>query len=126
MPDLVCTGAALQCSFGTASATFSAAGTRISAGTAAGAVSDTAASNVPPFGQCTSLGNPQVNSATQGANGILTPQPCQPVLTGDWTPGSVRVKIGPAAALDSASQCTCSYGGVITVTSAGQSAATLA
>ena len=36
MPNLVCTGATLQCSFGTTPATFSASGTETSAGSAAG------------------------------------------------------------------------------------------
>ena len=125
MPELVCTGATLKCSSGTASATFSATAGRVSAGAAAGVVSDITTSNVPPFGNCTSLGNPAVNSATQTAGGTLAPQPCQPVLPGDWTPGSSRVKAGPAAVLDSASQCACTWGGSITVAEAGQSAATL-
>ena len=125
MPDLVCTGATLACSFGTAPATFSATGGKVTAGAAAGVVSDITTSNVPPFGNCTSLNNPAVKSATDLAGGTLTPQPCQPVLPGDWAPGSARVRSGPAAALDSASRCACTWGGDITVTDAGQSAATL-
>ncbi len=125
MPDLVCTGAMLQCSFGTSPATFSATGAKVSAGAAAGVVSDTDTANVPPFGNCMSLNNPAVLSATQAANGALTPQPCQPVLTGDWTPGSARTRVGPAAALTSDSQCSCSWGGAITVTDAGQARAAL-
>jgi Domain of unknown function (DUF4280) len=122
MPDLVCTGAELRCSYGTASATFSASGARVSAGAAAGVVSDTGTANVPPFGNCTSLLNPMVNSATQAA-GALTPQPCQPVLIGDWTSGSARAQIGQVAALTSDSQHSCSWGGIVTVTDAGQARA---
>jgi len=124
MPHLVRTGATLKCSFGTAPATFSATGGRVSASAAAGVVSDITAANVPPFGNCTSLGNPAVNAATAMA-GTLTPQPCQPVLPSAWTPGSARVRVGPAAALDSASQCSCTWGGDITVTDPGQTATTL-
>lgn len=123
MPDLVCTGATLRCSEGTAPATFSAAGASVSAGSAAGVVSDTAA--IPPFGNCTSLSNPAVNAATQAAQGVLTPQPCLPVVTGNWTPGSARVTVGQPAALTSSSQCTCSWGGAISVTDAGQTRASL-
>src|SRR5262249_9609555 len=99
VPNLVCTGATLKCSFGTAPATFSATPGRVSAGAAAGVVSDTTTSNVPPFGNCTSLRNPAVNTATQAAGGTLAPQPCQPVVLRDWSPGAARVKAGPAAAL---------------------------
>jgi hypothetical protein len=86
-------------------------------------VSDVTAANVPPFGLCTSLSNPQVAEATQAAQEVLTPQPCVPVLS-NWSPGSVRVTIGTAAALNDAAQCTCSWDGVVTVTDAGQTSAT--
>lgn len=124
MPNLVCTGATLQCSFGTTPSTFTATGTRVAAGAPAGVVTDFAAANVPPFGMCTSLSNPQVAQATADAEGVLTPQPCQPVLS-DWSPGSEQVTIGGVAALDDSSQCTCDWDGVLTVTDAGQNAASL-
>jgi hypothetical protein len=124
MPSLVCTGATVQCSFGTTPATFAASGTQASAGGAAGVVTDVAPENVPPFGLCTSLANPQVASATAAASNVLTPQPCQPVLS-PWTPGSARVKIGEVPALDDASQCSCAWGGVVTVSAAGQAAASV-
>ncbi|SRR5271170_7623455 len=123
MPNLVCTGATLQCSFGTTPAIFAASGTQASAGSPAGVVTDVAAANVPPFGLCMSLSNPQVAAATSAA-GILTPQPCQPVLA-PWSPGSVRVTIGEVGALDDSSQCTCAWGGVVTVSDAGQTAASV-
>jgi hypothetical protein len=126
MPNLVCTGAALECSNGTGATSFSATGARVSAGGAAGVVSDiTAANNKPPaFGSCTSMSNPAVNSATV-TSGFLSPQPCEPVLTGNWTPGSARVTVGQVAALTSDSQCTCAWGGAITVTNPGQTRVTL-
>jgi Domain of unknown function (DUF4280) len=120
MGSLVCDGAVLQCSFGTTPSTFSASSTDVS-GTeaAAGAVTDVGSENVPPFGMCTSLSNPQVASATAAANGALTPQPCQPVLS-PWTPGSSGVTIDGNPALDDSSTCSCSWGGTITIGSAGQ------
>jgi Domain of unknown function (DUF4280) len=124
MPNLVCTGASLQCSFGTTPAMFAASGTQTSAGSPAGVVTDVAAANVPPFGMCMSLSNPQVATATTAANGTLTPQPCQPVLS-PWSPGSVRVTIGEVGALDDSSQCNCTWSGVVTVSAAGQSAASI-
>lgn len=125
MPNLVCTGAQLQCSMGTAPGVFSASQARVSAGSPAGVVTDTeAGANVPPFGLCQSLSNPQVASATSAADGILTPMPCEPVLSA-WTPGSARVTLGGFAALDDSSQCTCTWAGVVTVSDAGQTAASL-
>jgi hypothetical protein len=119
MPDLVCTGATLQCSFGTTPATFAASGSQVSAGDPVGVVTDVASANVPPFGMCMSLSNPQVASATAAAAGTLTPQPCQPVLS-PWSPGSAQVTIGGVSALDDSSQCNCTWGGVVTMSDAGQ------
>lgn len=124
MANLVCTGAALQCSMGTTPATFSASGTQVTAGAAAGVITDISPSNVPSFGMCQSLANPQVASATATALGVLTPQPCMPVLT-PWTPGSSKVTIGQVPALDDSSQCQCSWAGAISVSSAGQTSTTL-
>ena len=120
---LVCTGAMLQCSFGTSPATFTASGTRTSAMSPAGVVTDVAPSNVPSFGMCMSLSNPQVASATS-ASGVLSPMPCVPVLS-PWTPGATRVTIEQVAALDDSSQCECTWAGVITVSSAGQTDTTV-
>lgn len=124
MPSQVCTGASLQCSFGSAPSTFAASGVEVSATAAAGVVTDVTPSNVPPFGLCTSLANPQVAAATLAASGTLTPQPCQPVLS-PWTPGSSEVTIGSVPALDDSSQCSCAWGGVVTVSAAGQTSVTL-
>jgi Domain of unknown function (DUF4280) len=121
MPTQVCTGATVQCSFGTTPATFAASGAEVSAGAAAGVVSDVDPENVPAFGLCSSLSNPQVASATTAAGGTLAPQPCLPVLS-EWTPGSARVTIGAVPALDDASQCSCAWDGVVTVSSPGQAA----
>jgi hypothetical protein len=121
MPSQVCTGATLQCSFGTTPCTFSAFGVEVSATATAGVVTDVAPANVPGFGLCSSLANPQVASATSAASGTLTPQPCVPVLS-PWGPGSPRVTIGAVPALDDASQSSCAWAGIVTVSSAGQTA----
>jgi hypothetical protein len=124
MGSQVCSGAALQCSFGTAPSTFAATGVQVDATAAAGVITDVAPSDVPPFAMCTSLSNPQVASATAAASGTLTPQPCVPVLQ-PWSPGASKVTIGEVAALDDSSQCNCSWGGVVTVSSAGQTSVTV-
>jgi hypothetical protein len=118
MPSQVSTGALLACSFGAAPSTFAASGVEVSATAAAGVVTDIAASNVPPFGLCSSAANPQV-AAANGA-----PQPCLPVLS-PWTPGSSGVTIGGAPALDDSSQCNCAWGGAITISSSGQTSVML-
>ncbi|HLI56832.1 MAG TPA: DUF4280 domain-containing protein [Actinomycetota bacterium] len=119
MGSQVVTGAMLQCSMGAAPSTFAASGIAVSATTPAGVITDTGPANVPPFGLCQSPANPQVAAATAAAQGVLTPQPCQPVLT-PWTPGAAQLSIGGVPALDDASQCSCAWAGVVTVTDAGQ------
>jgi hypothetical protein len=122
MGNQVVTGATLQCSLGTVPATFSATGAKVKATTAGGVVTDVTPSNVPAFGLCTSLSNPQVAAASSA--GPVVPQPCVPVLK-PWSPGSSTVTIGGVAALDSSSQCSCSWGGAISVKSPGETAVTI-
>jgi Domain of unknown function (DUF4280) len=116
MPNLVCTGATLQCSFGTIPSTFAASGLQVSASSPAGVVTDVTPANVPPFGLCTTPSNPEVAAAE-------APSPCVPVLVAPWQPGSLQVTIGGVNALDDSCTCTCTWGGVVTVSAAGQVAA---
>lgn len=76
--------------------------------------------NVMPFGMCTTLTNPQVAAATSAAQGVLTPQPCIPVTSAPWTPGSPTVMIKNKPALNSSSTLMCNWGGMISVTNPGQ------
>jgi hypothetical protein len=125
MANLVSTGATLQCSMGTTPASFAATGQAVSGMTPAGVVTDIGAASIPPFGMCMSPSNPQVAAATAAAQGVLTPQPCLPVIAAPWTPGSASVVLDGVAALDDSSQCACNWGGSIAVSSPGQAAATL-
>jgi hypothetical protein len=75
---------------------------------------------VQPFGMCSSLANPTVASATSAANGVLTPMPCVPNIPAPWTPGNPLVLVGGLPVVTQTSTCTCAWGGVITVTQAGQ------
>jgi hypothetical protein len=124
MASQVVTGATLQCSMGTTPSTFAASGIAVSATTPAGVITDTGPGSIPPFGLCQSPANPQVAAATAAASGTLTPQPCQPVLM-PWAPGAAQVSVGGAPALDDASQCSCAWAGMITVTDAGQTSTTV-
>ena len=76
--------------------------------------------NIMPFGMCTTLSNPQVAAATSAALGVLTPQPCIPVTTSPWVPGSPTVMVGGNPALQNSCQLMCQWGGVIAVNAAGQ------
>lgn len=75
--------------------------------------------NIAPFALCRSLANPQVATATAAAMGVLTPQPCLPVVPGPWTPGTATVEVGPFAALTDTSTCQCTWTGIIEVLGPG-------
>lgn len=119
MGQQVVTAAQCRCSYGSAPATFSATSLSVSASMAAGGVRDVKSGSIATFGMCSSLANPAVASATSAANGVLTPQLCVPVLAA-WSPGARQVAFSSVASVDDASTCSCSWGGVIQVTVAGQ------
>ena len=121
MADIVVMGATVKCSFGQGPGTASLVlvptmidGTNMAIAT----TQDNTIMNIATFGMCTTASNPAV-SAAQGA-----PSACIPVITAPWSPGSPTVTVGGKAALTSDSMCNCSYGGMITVDKAGQSAIT--
>ncbi|MGZ8620846.1 MAG: PAAR-like protein, partial [Actinomycetota bacterium] len=62
--------------------------------------------------------------ATSAAMGVLTPQPCIPVITGPWAPGSTELRMGGVPVLTSNSMCTCAWGGSISIVAAGQAKVT--
>ena len=116
--------AQLMCSFGVAPSVLQVVpkGRPVQAGgQMAATIQDFAPNvNIMPFGMCTTLSNPQVASATSAALGVLTPQPCIPVTTSPWSPGSPTVQINGAPALTNSCMCNCAWGGVITITNPGQ------
>lgn len=75
--------------------------------------------NILPFGFCGSLMNPAVSAATAAASGVLTPQPCVPVIPAPWTPGAGRTTIAGQVALDAMASCACLWGGVVCVMQPG-------
>ena len=125
MSMLVTNGAMMMCSFGMAPSTLVVPPTsRVLSGTSAANIGDCIPNvNIPPFGMCSSLANPTVASATSAALGVLTPQPCIPVIAGTWLPGSPTVMIGGKPAVNQTCKCMCSYGGVIQITNPGQTKA---
>ena len=122
MPNQVCTGAVMTCSFGMAPSTFNATPRPVlTSQMVAGIITDNIPiMNVPPFGMCTTVTNPAVAAATAAALGVLTPMPCVPVLPAPWVPGAPTVLITYIPALDDTSKLMCAWGGVISLTFAGQ------
>ncbi len=124
----VCNGAQLTCSFGTAPSSLLVLPTNkvLTSSLPAATVQDMQPFvNILPFAMCTSMANPTVVSATAAAMGVLTPMPCIPVPAGIWVPGVPKTLIGGVPAIDNSCTLTCAYGGVITITNAGQQKETI-
>jgi hypothetical protein len=122
MPQQVCTGASMTCTFGMVPSTFVATLRPVlTSQMACGVITDNVPmANVPPFGMCTSMANPTVAAATAAALGVLTPMPCVPVLPAPWAAGAPTVLIGDVPALDNVSKLTCAWAGVISFVTPGQ------
>jgi len=123
MAQQVISGANLSCSFGTTPSSLTVLpSNRVNAQSmpAATIMENAPFVNIAPFGMCTTVSNPQVASATSAASGVLTPQPCIPVTTSPWTPGSSTVMIGNKPALNNNCRLTCMWGGMISINTAGQ------
>lgn len=123
MPQQVCMGAMMTCSFGAAPSSLIVLPTNK---TTTGYMPDAnIMDNIPfvnimPFAMCSSLANPTVAAATTAALGVLTPMPCIPVTVAPWVPGSATVMIGNMPALNNSCSLNCMWGGVITISNAGQ------
>ena len=124
MGIVVVTGAQLICSFGAAPSVLNATSqtTCLGCSKPVATISDVSAgSNIPPFGMCSSMANPQVASATAAAMGVLTPQPCTMVPMGTWTTSGGKILVGGKPVLTGDGCLTCSLGmGQIKITSPGQ------
>ncbi|MCB2181919.1 MAG: DUF4280 domain-containing protein [Desulfobulbaceae bacterium] len=128
MAKQVCMGAMLQCSFGTAPSALVVTPENkvLTAVPDANIMNFTPMKNIMPFAMCTTQSNPAVAAATSAATtaalGVYTPTPapCIPATASPWAPGASTVLIADQPALTDSSTLTCSYGGVITVKSAGQ------
>jgi hypothetical protein len=122
MAKLVVHGATLKCSEGASPSTLSIlpVNPALADEQRAATIMDfTPMSNVAPFGMCKTQANPQVAAATAAAQGVLTPQPCVPVITGPWSPGSPCVQIEHQKALTDDSTCRCAWTGTIEIADPG-------
>jgi hypothetical protein len=123
MPQQVCMGAQLQCSFGAAPSNLVVLPlNRVMTSNmpAANIMDNKPMVNILPFGTCMSLANPTVAAATSAAMGVLTPMPCIPMTTAPWAPGVPTVLIGNQPAVDNMCKLMCNWGGVIQVVNPGQ------
>ena len=121
MPTTVTSTALLTCSFGMTPTALNVISTVSASSLPMGnTMSNKPLVNVPTFGMCTSLTNPLVATATAAALGVLTPMPCLPALVSPWLPGAIPVVNGSMPTLHSGCKLMCTYGGAISVTSAGQ------
>jgi len=129
MPQQVCMGAMMMCSFGVApSSLIVLPQNRVMTSNmpAANIMDNKPIVNIPPFGMCSSIANPVVAAATAAALGVLTPMPCIPATVAPWMPGSPTVMIANMPALNNTCTLNCMWGGVITISQPGQMTHTVA
>lgn len=123
MPQQVCMGAMMTCSFGAAPSSLIVLPlNRVMTSNmpAANIMDNKPIVNIPPFAMCTSMANPTVIAATTAAFGVLTPMPCVPVTVAPWAPGSPTVMIANMPALNNTCMLNCTWGGVISISQPGQ------
>lgn len=120
---LVCQGAMCACTFGAAPSTFGVLPEKkvLTSTPCATIMDNKPGTNILPFGMCSNPANPQVAAATAAALGVLTPQPCMPMTTAPWAPGSPTVLIGNTPALSVSCKLMCNWGGIISISNPGQS-----
>ena len=123
MPQQVCMGAMMSCTFGAAPSTMSVLPVNrvmTSNMPAANIMDHVPFLNIAPFGMCNSPSNPMVAAATAAALGVLTPMPCVPATVPPWTPGATKTMVANQPALHNGCTLNCLWGGVISFSQAGQ------
>jgi hypothetical protein len=122
MPNCVCSGATLQCSFGVAPSVLNVLPINcVMEGTPAANIMDfIPIMNIAPFALCNSPSNPVVIALTAAAFGVPTPAPCIPVTVSPWIAGNPKVLLANSPILTDDSQLNCMWAGVISIKQAGQ------
>ncbi len=123
MPQHVCNGATLQCTFGLAPSTLIVLPVNrvLTSNQPAANINDYIPMvNIMPFAMCASIANPAVAAATAAALGVLTPMPCLPVIPAPWVAGAPTVLLANMPSLDNISKLTCMWAGVISINNPGQ------
>lgn len=124
MGILVVSGAMVSCTFGNAPGTLNVTSqvSSLADGKPIATIKDNAPNvNIPSFGMCISMANPQVAAATAAALGVLTPQPCLLMAAGTWIPTKPTVLIANTPCLCNDSKLMCMNGmGCISIGTPGQ------
>lgn len=123
MPNQVCNGATMECTFGSNPSDLVVLPVKqvfTEDEPAANIMDHIPLTNILPFGMCCSLANPAVAAATSAAFGVLTPQPCIPVTLFPWVAGADTVLLQDFPTLDNISELMCLWGGVITFITPGE------
>lgn len=120
MPQHVCNGALIKCSFafpppGTGSLMVLPMNKMMTTNQPAATIMDNKPMvNIMPFGQCMSPSQPSMAS-------LGVPGPCVPATPIPWSPGAPTVMLGNIPVLNNTSTLTCvAMGGVITIMMPGQ------
>jgi hypothetical protein len=128
MPDQVCMGAMMTCSFGVAPGSLIVLPTNkvmTSNMPAANIMDHIPMVNIPTFGMCNSTTNPAVIALTAAALGVHTPAPCIPATVAPWAPGASKTMIANMPALDNSCTLNCLWSGEISFSQAGQTQCTV-
>ncbi|MDR1811857.1 MAG: DUF4280 domain-containing protein [Candidatus Fibromonas sp.] len=127
MPYYVCKGAKLKCSMGSDQSNLEVMHlekpVNLCGQSNASIMDHKPLTNIKPFGQCKSLANPVVASATAANYGKLQKMPCIPNTASPWLNGKMNVLVKGQPALLDSSKCLCLWAGVIEITDAGQKTA---
>ena len=112
MGAFVTDGATVICPFGTKPASLKVTSQRkfIANGKPVATIQDASIINIPGFGMCSAMTNPQVAAATAAALGVLTPQPCMFSSAGSWIPSQTKVLAEGKPCLTTGASIVCMTG----------------
>ena len=124
MSYYVCKGAKLKCSMGSDQSDLEVVHlerpVKLCGQPMAGIMDHKPMMNIKPFGQCKSLANPTVASATAANYGRLQEMPCIPNTLSPWVNCKINFLVKGQPALLDCSKCMCLWAGVIEITDPGQ------
>ena len=117
MPNAVCMGAMLKCSFGLAPGSLMVLPVNrvMSPVPVANIMDNKPMVNILPFGMCQSMANPMVAAATAAALGVLPPMPSIPNTPAPWIVGAPTVLLGNMPILNNSAKLMCLWAGVIEI-----------